>query len=51
MAHADQTHDASQYYFPHGSRLPFFGSISLFILMAVFDFGQATATLRSSLCD
>jgi cytochrome c oxidase subunit III len=34
MAHADQTLDSSQYYFPHGSRLPLFGSISLFILMA-----------------
>jgi cytochrome c oxidase subunit III len=31
MAHA---HDSSEYYFPHGSRLPFFGSISLFVLMA-----------------
>ena len=34
MANVDQTHDESQYYFPHGSRLPIFGSISLFILMA-----------------
>ena len=44
MAHADQTHDASQYYFPHGSRLPFFGSISLFTLMA-----GAAATLNGAM--
>jgi cytochrome c oxidase subunit 3 len=43
MAHADQTHHASQYYFPHGSRLPFFGSISLFTLMA-----GAAATLNGA---
>ena len=43
MAHADQTHDASQYYFPHGSRLPFFGSVSLFTLMA-----GAAATLNGA---
>ncbi len=34
MAHADQAHGPDQYHFPHGSRLPFFGSVSLFILMA-----------------
>jgi cytochrome c oxidase subunit 3 len=43
MAHAEQTHDASQYYFPHGSRLPLFGSISLFTLMA-----GAAATLNGA---
>ena len=43
MAHADKTFDPSQYYFPHGSRLPFFGSVSLFILMV----GAAT-TLNGS---
>jgi cytochrome c oxidase subunit 3 len=43
MAHAEQTHDPSQYYFPHGSRLPFFGSLSLFILMA-----GAAATLNGA---
>ena len=37
MAHADQ------YYFPHGSRLPFFGSVSLFIMMA-----GAAATLNGA---
>ena len=34
MAHAEHTQDSSQYYFPHGSKLPFFGSASLFVLMA-----------------
>jgi cytochrome c oxidase subunit 3 len=43
MAHAEQTHDSSQYYFPHGSRLPFFGSVSLFVLMA-----GAAATLNGA---
>jgi cytochrome c oxidase subunit 3 len=33
MAHADQAH-GSGYYFPQGSRLPFFGSVALFVLMA-----------------
>jgi len=41
MAHAEHASDPKQYYFPHGSRLPFFGSISLFILMA-----GAAATLN-----
>src|SRR5918993_2465666 len=43
MAHADRTVDSSQYYFPHGSRLPFFGSIALFIMMA-----GAAATLNGA---
>ena len=43
MAEARHTHDATEYYFPHGSRLPFFGSISLFILMA-----GAAATLNGT---
>ena len=34
MAQAGHTHDESRYYVPHGSRLPFFGSIALFTLMA-----------------
>src|SRR5262245_17170710 len=34
MAQAGHARDESQYYIPHGSRLPFFGSIALFILMA-----------------
>ncbi len=43
MAQAEHTHDESQYYFPHGSRLPFFGSVALFILMA-----GAAATLNGA---
>src|SRR5688500_18457246 len=43
MAHADRTLDSSQYYFPHGSRLPFFRSVSLFIMMA-----GAAATLNGA---
>ncbi len=31
MAHA--AHDANKYYIPHGSNLPFFGSVALLILM------------------
>jgi cytochrome c oxidase subunit 3 len=34
MAHAEHAHDAREYFFPHGSRLPFFGSSALFVLMA-----------------
>ena len=34
MAHADEAHDSRAYYVPHGSRLPFFGSVALFVLMA-----------------
>jgi cytochrome c oxidase subunit III len=34
MAQAGHTQDEGKYYIPHGSRLPFFGSIALFILMA-----------------
>jgi len=34
MAHAAQAHDPNKYYIPHGSNLPFFGSVSLFVLMA-----------------
>ncbi len=26
MAHAEHAHDPGRYYFPHGSRLPLFGS-------------------------
>ena len=36
MAQAAHTDDTREYYFPHGSRLPFFGSVSLFTLMAGF---------------
>jgi cytochrome c oxidase subunit 3 len=43
MAQAGNTHDAGEYYFPHGSRLPFFGSASLFVLMA-----GAAATLNGA---
>ncbi|MGH8223521.1 MAG: cytochrome c oxidase subunit 3, partial [Woeseiaceae bacterium] len=43
MAHAEQVHDSREYYFPHGSRLPFFGSIALFTLMA-----GAAATLNGA---
>ena len=32
MAHAEHSEDTREYYFPHGSRLPFFGSTSLFVL-------------------
>jgi cytochrome c oxidase subunit 3 len=34
MAHATQAHDQDKYFIPHGSNLPFFGSASLFVLMA-----------------
>ena len=34
MAHAADTHDPHKYYIPQGSNLPFFGSVSLFVLMA-----------------
>ncbi len=34
MAHAAHAHDPNKYYIPHGSNLPFFGSVSLFVLMA-----------------
>jgi len=34
MAHAAHAHDPNKYYIPHGSHLPFFGSVSLFVLMA-----------------
>ncbi len=34
MAHATSTPDSGKYYVPHGSPWPFFGSITLFILMA-----------------
>src|SRR5687767_8909590 len=43
MAQAGQTHDESQYYIPHGSKLPFFGSVALFVLMA-----GAAATLNGA---
>src|SRR5262245_8425739 len=43
MAHAEHATDSNPYYFPHGSRLPFFGSISLFVLMA-----GAAATLNGT---
>ena len=43
MAQAGHTPDEVQYYIPHGSRLPFFGSIALFILMA-----GAAATLNGA---
>ena len=33
MSTAAQAHDPAKYYIPHGSNLPFFGSISLFVLM------------------
>ena len=42
MAHAEHT-SGNDYYFPHGSRLPFFGSVSLLILMA-----GAAATLNGA---
>ncbi|HEY5558724.1 MAG TPA: cytochrome c oxidase subunit 3 [Steroidobacteraceae bacterium] len=44
MAHAEHAGEPGQYYFPHGSRLPFFGSASLFVLMA-----GAAATLNGAL--
>ena len=34
MANASSTPDSSKYYVPHGSPWPFFGSITLFVLMA-----------------
>jgi cytochrome c oxidase subunit 3 len=34
MAHAAHAHDPDRYYIPHGSTLPFFGSVVLLILMA-----------------
>jgi cytochrome c oxidase subunit 3 len=43
MAQAGHTHDETQYYIPHGSKLPFFGSIALFVLMA-----GAAATLNGA---
>jgi len=43
MAQPERTRNPGEYYFPHGSRLPFFGSISLFVLMA-----GAAATLNGS---
>jgi cytochrome c oxidase subunit 3 len=43
MAQADKTGATSPYYFPHGSRLPFFGSASLFVMMA-----GAAATLNGA---
>jgi cytochrome c oxidase subunit 3 len=33
MSTHTETHDASKYYIPHGSKLPIFGSIGLFTLM------------------
>jgi len=33
MAHAAHAHDPDKYYIPHGSTLPFFGSVSLLVLM------------------
>lgn len=33
MAHAAHAHDPDKYYIPHGSTLPFFGSVMLLILM------------------
>ena len=43
MAQAEKVRTSGQYYFPHGSRLPFFGSASLFVLMA-----GAAATLNGA---
>jgi cytochrome c oxidase subunit III len=34
MEYAEHAKGPAQYYFPHGSKLPFFGSASLFVLMA-----------------
>ncbi|MBM5812297.1 MAG: cytochrome c oxidase subunit 3 [Gammaproteobacteria bacterium] len=42
MSHAEPS-PGSAYYFPHGSRLPFYGSASLFVLMA-----GAAATLNGA---
>jgi cytochrome c oxidase subunit 3 len=33
MAHAHEAHDPNKYYVPHGSPWPFFGSVTLFVLM------------------
>ncbi len=33
MSTAAHAHDSDKYYIPHGSNLPFFGSIALFVLM------------------
>ncbi len=38
MAHAHEAHDPNKYYVPHGSPWPFYGSVTLFVLM----FGAAT---------
>jgi cytochrome c oxidase subunit 3 len=43
MAQAEHAQQPGQYYFPHGSRLPFFGSASLFVMMA-----GAAATLNGA---
>ena len=43
MAQTEHAKGPGSYYFPHGSRLPFFGSISLFIMMA-----GAAATLNGA---
>ena len=43
MAPAEHAAEPDPYYYPHGSRLPFFGSLSLFILMA-----GAAATLNGA---
>jgi cytochrome c oxidase subunit 3 len=43
MTPAEQAHDPQRYYFPHGSRLPFFGSVSLLVLMS-----GAAATLNGA---
>ena len=43
MAQTEHASDPGGYYFPHGSRLPFFGSASLFVLMA-----GAAATLNGT---
>ena len=34
MAHAAHVQDPDKYYIPHGSNLPFFGSVALLVLMA-----------------
>lgn len=33
MAHEHEAHDPTKYYVPHGSALPFYGSVTLFVLM------------------
>jgi cytochrome c oxidase subunit 3 len=33
MAHAHEAHDPNKYYVPHGSPWPFYGSLTLFVLM------------------